>query len=83
MADIDGDGSGDIDFREFTEWFLRMEMDELREIEDALMYHEIVEQAEVCAALRPLRRPSDSWSSLWLRTLAADSLLELHARAAG
>ncbi len=69
MAEIDDDGSGDVDFREFTEWFLRMETDELSELENALMHQEIVAQDEVCAALRPLRRPSGSWPN----TLAADS----------
>ena len=54
MAEVDDDGSGDVDFREFTEWFLRMEMDELSGLEDALVEEEILAEAEVCTVLRPL-----------------------------
>jgi hypothetical protein len=54
MAEVDDDGSGDVDFREFTEWFLRMETDELTGLENALVEEEILAEAEVCAPLRPL-----------------------------
>ena len=46
MAEVDDDGSGDVDFREFTEWFLQMEGSELEGLEDALA----AEQVEILFA---------------------------------
>ena len=56
MAEVDDDGSGDVDFREFTEWFLQMELDELSGLEDALAQEEILEEAAVRTA--PVPPPS-------------------------
>lgn len=74
MAQVDDDGSGDVDFREFTEWFLRMEMDELQGLEDTLVDEELLEEAMVCtvAPALPLRRPRNRVEHLGCGLLLTD-----------
>lgn len=60
MAQVDDDGSGDVDFREFAEWFLRMEEDELTVLEDALVQQEMLEEAVVRTVTHASPWPSRS-----------------------